>query len=68
MALQLPPDRVAELITKIESGQVVTPEDIRRTETLVALDVAKFGRDYLAHVVQNDVEMTERLSAVLEAS
>lgn len=46
------PSRVSELITRIESGQELTPADLQRAQRLQALDIAKAGEDYLRQTVE----------------
>jgi hypothetical protein len=65
--LLLPPDRISGLILRLEAGETITADEVRRAETLQALDMAKFGRDYAERVAAADDELTARLTALLEA-
>ena len=56
------PDRISALIAKVESGVELTPDDVRRTSLLQALDVAKLGEDFVRDVIAADEAMTKSLA------
>jgi hypothetical protein len=58
------PDRLSKLIAKVESGADLTPDDVRRTAMLQAMDLAKLGEDFVREAVARDAEATKALAGI----
>ena len=54
------PDRIAKLITRIESGESVTQQDVDQIADLQLLDLAKVGEDFARQRILSDHELTEQ--------
>ena len=59
MALVKLPDRVSAFIASVERGEVPTPEDIRRITLLQALDLVKYGNDFVQDALEREREAIE---------
>jgi hypothetical protein len=49
--LPWPTSRISGLIEKMEQGVDPTPDELKRIERLQALDIAKFGEDFLKQAI-----------------
>lgn len=56
------PDRIEELIARIERGEPVTQADVNRQSTLIALDMAQIGRKFAIDMLKRE----EQYLAALE--
>lgn len=49
------PDRLEQLIDRLEAGETITRADVDRAAALIALDTAQLGRDFVrAAAADND--------------
>lgn len=57
--MTLPTDRLSDLVKTLEDGKDVTPDQLRRTAQLQALDIAKVGRDFVNDRIAREDQATE---------
>ena len=58
------PDRLGELIQRIEAGEPITQELVDRIAMLQTLDLVKVGRDFTADAIKRDREHITWLESV----
>lgn len=51
--------RISSLIQRLEAGETVTQDELRRTAMLQALDVARAGEEYMAAAIESDAKATQ---------
>lgn len=56
------PSRIAGLISRIEAGEVITTAEVKRIETLQALDIANAGEQFVREWAQRERERTEEFA------
>lgn len=59
--------RVSEMIERLENGETLAPEDMKRTLQLQALDVAKAGEDYVIAYMQEQERRTNEFRELMES-
>ena len=50
------PSRIGALLERMERGETITQADVDRASTLVALDLAKAGEDFLQDWLNRQAE------------
>ena len=60
------PDRLEELVKKIEAGKPVTQADVDKVASLQGLDIARMGRQVIAEQEKRENEQTAVLVKAFE--
>lgn len=55
--------RIDELIGRIEAGEQITPAEVNRIETLLALDLVARGDQFVADTLASQAEADQAASA-----
>ena len=61
------PSRISQMIGRLEAGETLSREDLRRYSQLQALDIAKLGEDYVQQCVEREEQATQQLKDAMEA-
>ena len=57
------PDRIGNLIKRLEAGESVTRQDVARLAALQSLDLAKIGEDFARQAMLADESQSKELTA-----
>lgn len=60
------PDTIANLIDRLEAGDDPTPEELRRTQRLQALHIARIGEEYLLESLEREDAAHEQFRQAME--
>lgn len=59
------PSTLDKLIARLDDGEDLTPEELRRAQQLQALHIAKAGEDFAREAAEREDEADEQLRQVL---